>query len=168
MAPGSLNKVCLIGTLGVDPQTRRTTNGKFAAVLNVMTSDYWRPGEARTQWHRVVIFNERLAELAQRHLKKGSKVYCEGALETRKWLTKDGKGESHTSEVIVSGFHGRLTLLDDAPETRGELADEPDAEAPPPTPEADKIDNTLSFLAPDDHQRAERRAAGELDRRPTR
>jgi len=163
MAPGSLNKVCLIGTLGVDPQIRQTTNGKLAAVINVMTSDYWRPGSARTQWHRVVVFNERLAELAEKHLKKGSKVYIEGALETRKWLSKDGKSESHTAEVIVSGFHGRLTMLDNAREGQDTLADEPAKASSVPlsikrsaakygdgtdaAPEAGKIDSNLPFLA---------------------
>ena len=163
MASGSVNKVTLVGNLGKDPDVRRTTQGRKAVVLNVQTSDYWRPGDARTQWHRVVIYNERLAELAERCLRKGSKVYVEGALETRKWLTKDGKSETWTAEVIISGFQGRLTLLDDELPARDEaLAD--DAEAPP-TPLSikrsvakygdgadaapdDKIDPALSWLAP--------------------
>jgi len=153
MATGSLNKVCLIGNLGTDPQIRRTTNGKLAAILNVMTSDYWRPGTARVQWHRVVIFNERLAEFAERQLKKGSKIYVEGTLETRKWFGKDGKSETWTSEVIVSGFHGRLIILDDV-EPRDELlADDTDMSPAPPAPpspsnQPDAVDSGLHrFLA---------------------
>src|SRR5215813_6178538 len=112
MAVGSLNKVCLIGILGTDPQVRPTTLGRKACVLHVQTSDYWH-ANPRTQWHRVVIFIDKLVEIAGRNLRKGSKVYVEGSLQTRKWHAKDGTSETWTTEIILSGFDGRLTLLDD-------------------------------------------------------
>ena len=113
---GSVNKVILIGNLGRDPETRRTQSGDAIVHLNVATSESWRDkssGERRdrTEWHRVVIFNERLGEIAQKYLKKGSKVYLEGQLQTRKWTDKDGQ-EKYTTEVVLQRFRGELTLLD--------------------------------------------------------
>jgi single-strand DNA-binding protein len=113
---GSVNKVILIGNLGRDPEVRRTQSGDPIVHLNVATSENWRDkasGERRekTEWHRVVIFNERLGEVAQKYLKKGSKVYLEGQLQTRKWTDQSG-AEKYTTEVVLQRFRGELTLLD--------------------------------------------------------
>ena len=113
---GSINKVILVGNLGRDPEIRSTQDGMRIANLAVATSDTWRDkmsGERkeRTEWHRVVIFNERLAEVAEKYLKKGSKVYVEGSLQTRKWTDKDG-AEKYSTEVVLQNFRGELTMLD--------------------------------------------------------
>jgi len=113
---GSVNKVILIGNLGADPEIRRTQDGRPVANLRVATSDTWRDkttGERRekTEWHRVVIFNEGLCRIAEQYLKKGSKVYLEGALQTRKWQDKDGQ-DRYSTEVVLQGFNSQLTMLD--------------------------------------------------------
>ena len=113
---GSINKVILVGNLGRDPEIRSTQDGMRIANLAVATSESWRDrvsGERkeRTEWHRVVIFNERLAEIAEKYLKKGSKVYIEGALQTRKWTDNSGQ-ERYTTEVVLQRFRGELTMLD--------------------------------------------------------
>jgi single-strand DNA-binding protein len=116
---GSVNKVILIGNLGADPEIRRTQDGRPIANLRVATSESWRDkttGERRekTEWHRVVIFNEGLCKIVEQYLKKGSKVYLEGALQTRKWQDKDGH-DKYSTEVVLQGFNSQLTMLD----TRG-------------------------------------------------
>jgi single-strand DNA-binding protein len=113
---GSVNKVILIGNLGRDPEIRSTQDGTRIANLSVATSDSWRDkssGERRerTEWHRVVIFNDRLVEIVEKYLKKGSKVYLEGALQTRKWTDNSGQ-ERYTTEVVLQKFRGELTMLD--------------------------------------------------------
>lgn len=113
---GSVNKVILIGNLGRDPETRQMQDGNKIVHLSVATSERWKDrqsGEPRekTEWHRVVIFNERLADVAERYLRKGSKVYVEGALQTRKWTGNDGQ-ERYTTEVVLQRFRGELTMLD--------------------------------------------------------
>src|SRR5688572_28418926 len=113
---GSVNKVILVGNLGRDPEIRRTQDGRPIAQLSVATSENWRDkttGERKekTEWHRVVIFSEGLAKIAEQYLKKGSKVYLEGALQTRKWQDKDGN-EKYTTEVVLQGFNSTLTMLD--------------------------------------------------------
>src|ERR1700746_1588340 len=115
---GSVNKVILVGNLGRDPELRSTQDGMRIANLAVATSETWRDrvsGERkeRTEWHRVVIFNERLAEVAEKYLKKGAKVYIEGALQTRKWTTNSGQ-ERYTTEIVLQRFRGELTMLDSA------------------------------------------------------
>jgi single-strand DNA-binding protein len=115
---GSLNKVTLIGNLGRDPEMRSTQDGNRIATFTVATSDTWRDrtsGERkeRTEWHRIVIFNERLAEIAEKYLRKGSKVYLEGALQTRKWTDQGGQ-ERYTTEIVLPKFRGELTMLDGA------------------------------------------------------
>jgi single-strand DNA-binding protein len=115
---GSVNKVILIGNLGADPEIRRTQDGRPIANLRLATSDSWRDkatGERRekTEWHRVVIFNENLCRIAEQYLKKGSKVYIEGALQTRKWQDQSGQ-DRYSTEVVLQGFRGELTLLDRA------------------------------------------------------
>jgi len=115
---GSVNKVILIGNLGADPEIRRTQDGRPIANLRIATSESWRDkttGERRekTEWHRVVIFNENLCRIAEQYLKKGSKVYLEGALQTRKWQDQSGQ-DRYSTEVVLQGFRGELTLLDRA------------------------------------------------------
>jgi single-strand DNA-binding protein len=112
---GSLNKVMLIGNLGKDPEIRHTNDGRPIANLSVATSESWRDkqtGEKRekTEWHRVVIFNENLCKIVEQYAKKGSKVYVEGQLQTRKWTDKDGV-EKYSTEVVLQAFGSTLTLL---------------------------------------------------------
>jgi len=113
---GSVNKVILVGNLGADPEIRRTQDGRPIANLSVATSESWRDknsGERRekTEWHRVVIFNEGLCKIAENYLKKGSKVYIEGQLQTRKWTDQSGQ-DKYSTEVVLQGFNGNLTMLD--------------------------------------------------------
>lgn len=113
---GSVNKVILIGNLGADPEIRRTQDGRPIANLRIATSESWKDkntGERKekTEWHRVVIFNEGLCRIAEQYLKKGSKVYIEGALQTRKWTDKDGI-EKYSTEVVLQGFNSQLTMLE--------------------------------------------------------
>ena len=113
---GSVNKVILIGNLGADPEVRHTQDGRPIVNLRVATSESWRDkasGERRekTEWHRVVIFNEGLCRIAEQYLKKGSKVYLEGALQTRKWEDQSGQ-ERYSTEVVLQGFNSQLTMLD--------------------------------------------------------
>jgi single-strand DNA-binding protein len=113
---GSINKVILVGNLGKDPEIRRTQDGRAIANLSVATSETWRDkatGERKekTEWHRVVIFNEGLAKVAEQYLKKGAKVYVEGQLQTRKWTDQSG-AEKYSTEVVLQGFNSNLTMLD--------------------------------------------------------
>ncbi|MFL9827224.1 single-stranded DNA-binding protein [Rhodoplanes sp. SY1] len=113
---GSVNKVILIGNLGADPEIRRTQDGRPIANLRIATSETWRDkasGERRekTEWHRVVIFNEGLCRVAEQYLKKGAKVYIEGALQTRKWQDQSGQ-DRYSTEVVLQGFNSVLTMLD--------------------------------------------------------
>jgi single-strand DNA-binding protein len=113
---GSVNKVILVGNLGKDPEIRRTQDGRPIANLNVATSESWRDkntGERKekTEWHRVVIFSEGLAKIAEQYLKKGAKVYIEGQLQTRKYTDQSG-AEKYTTEVVLQGFNSALTMLD--------------------------------------------------------
>jgi single-strand DNA-binding protein len=115
---GSVNKVILVGNLGKDPEIRRTQDGRPIANLSVATSESWRDkntGERRekTEWHRVVIFNENLCRIVEQYLKKGSKVYLEGQLQTRKWTDQQGV-EKYSTEVVLQGFNSVLTMLDRA------------------------------------------------------
>ena len=113
---GSVNKVILVGNLGRDPEVRRMPSGEPIVNLSLATSESWRDkasGERKekTEWHRVVIFNENLAKVAEQYLKKGSKVYLEGQLTTRKWTDKDGV-EKYSTEVVLNRFRGEMVLLD--------------------------------------------------------
>ncbi|HZT19453.1 MAG TPA: single-stranded DNA-binding protein [Dongiaceae bacterium] len=113
---GSVNKVILVGNLGRDPEVRTTQDGAKMVTFSLATSESWRDknsGERRerTEWHRVVIFNERLGEVAEKYLRKGSKIYLEGALQTRKWSDQSGQ-ERSTTEVVLQRFRGELTMLD--------------------------------------------------------
>ncbi len=120
---GSVNKVILIGNLGRDPEVRSTQDGTRVANLSVATSESWRDkntGERRerTEWHRVVIFNERLSEVAEKYLRKGSKVYIEGQLQTRKWQDQSGQ-DKYTTEIVLNRFRGELTMLDSRRDSEG-------------------------------------------------
>ena len=113
---GSVNKVILVGNLGADPEIRRTQDGRPIANFSVATSESWRDkntGERRekTEWHRVVCFNEGLCKVIEQYVKKGSKVYVEGQLQTRKWQDQSGQ-DKYTTEVVLQGFNGNLTMLD--------------------------------------------------------
>src|SRR3974377_2576577 len=135
---GSVNKVILIGNLGADPEIRRTQDGRPVANLRVATSESWRDratGERRekTEWHRVVIFNEGLCKIAEQYPKKGSKVYREGSLQTPKWQDKDGQ-ERYSTEVVLQGFNSQLTMLDRAGGAAG--AGDDFGSSRPPAPRA--------------------------------
>ncbi len=113
---GSVNKVILVGNLGRDPEVRTTQDGKAIVNMSLATSESWRDrntGERRerTEWHRVVIFNEKLGEVAQKYLHKGSKVYIEGQLQTRKWQDQSGQ-DKYSTEVVLQNFRGELQMLD--------------------------------------------------------
>ena len=124
---GSVNKVILVGNLGRDPEVRTFNNGGKVCNLSLATSENWRDkatGERkeRTEWHRVVIFNDRLADIAERFLRKGRKVYIEGAMETRKYTDQSGQ-EKYTTEVVLRNFRGELTLLDSAGGAEGGMGE---------------------------------------------
>lgn len=113
---GSVNKVILVGNLGRDPEIRATQSGVRVANLSLATSETWKDknsGERqeKTEWHRVVIFNERLVEIAEKYLRKGSKIYIEGQLQTRKWQDQSGQ-DKYSTEVVLNRFRGELTMLD--------------------------------------------------------
>ena len=113
---GSVNKVILVGNLGRDPEVKSMQDGRSMVNMSIATSDTWRDRQSgerkeRTEWHRVVIFNEKLAEVAQKFVRKGSKIYVEGQLSTRKWTDQSGQ-ERYTTEVVLPRFGGALTMLD--------------------------------------------------------
>jgi single-strand DNA-binding protein len=116
---GSVNKVILVGNVGKDPEVRHTQDGKSIVQLSIATSESWRDkasGEKKekTEWHRVVIFNEGIAKIAEQYVKKGTSVYIEGQLQTRKWTDKDGV-EKYTTEVVLQNYRGEMTLLGSRP-----------------------------------------------------
>jgi len=147
---GSVNKVILIGNLGRDPEVRHTNDGVPIVNISLATSESWRDrasGERRerTEWHRVVVFNEKLGEIAQKYLRKGSKVYLEGQLQTRKWTDQSGV-EKYSTEVVLNRFRGELTMLD----TRGGGGDsfgEQYGETPASAPAGpgDDLDDEIPF-----------------------
>ena len=127
---GSVNKVILVGNLGRDPEVRRLNNGKPVVNLSLATSESWRDKDSgerkeRTEWHRVVIFNENLAKIAEQYLKKGAKIYVEGQLQTRKWQDQAGV-EKYSTEVVLQGFNATLTMLDGRSDAGGASSGEGD------------------------------------------
>ncbi len=113
---GSVNKVILIGNMGKDPEVRTTQDGGKIVNLTLATSETWNDKQSgdrkeRTEWHRVVIFNDRVADVAEKYLKKGAKIYVEGSLQTRKWTDQSGQ-ERYTTEVVIGRFNGQMTMLD--------------------------------------------------------
>jgi single-strand DNA-binding protein len=153
---GSVNKVILIGNLGRDPEIRSTQNGKRIANLSVSTSESWKDknsGERkeRTEWHRVVVYNDGLAEVVEKYLKKGAKVYIEGALQTHKWTDNSGQ-EKYTTEVVLQPYNGVLTMLD---ANRSNGSDSPARGRTPPQAAApmrgtnDFVDDDIPFASCD-------------------
>ena len=147
---GSINKVILVGNLGGDPEVRHSQDGNKIVTFNVATSESWKDksGERkdRTEWHRVVIFSPGLAEVAEKYLKKGSKVYVEGQLRTRKWQDASG-ADRYSTEIVLSGFNAYMIMLD---KTFGEFSSSDDVGASPDagwdnsTPSGD-IDDEIPF-----------------------
>lgn len=136
---GSVNKAIIVGNLGADPEIRTTSDGKKIASLRVATSESWRDkstGEKheRTEWHRVVIFSEGLASVAEKYLHKGYKIYIEGQLKTRKWQDKDGS-DRYSTEIVLQGFNSALTMLDGPSSSKamqGEVGYAPGLKSPTP------------------------------------
>lgn len=132
---GSVNKVILVGNLGRDPEIRSMQNGGKVANLSVATSDSWRDrtsGERqeRTEWHRVVVFDDKLVEIIEKYLRKGAKIYLEGQLQTRKWTDQSGQ-EKYSTEVVLQRYRGELTMLDGRSGGGGESMPSDDRSAPP-------------------------------------
>jgi single-strand DNA-binding protein len=147
---GSLNKVMLIGNLGADPEIRHTQDGRAIANLRIATSESWRDkatGERKekTEWHTVVIFSEGLCKLAEQYLKKGSKVYLEGQLQTRKWQDRDGN-DRYSTEVVLQGFNATLVMLDGKQDKQGETGSWADN---PPAQQKPVMDSAPSFARDD-------------------
>ena len=137
MAGGSVNKVILVGNLGRDPEVRYTQSNQKIVQLSVATSERWKDRQSgepreRTEWHRVVIFNEHLADIAERYLRKGSPVYLEGTLQTRKWTDQGGQ-ERYTTDVVLPRFRGELTLLGGGGAAAGPRSERRTMAAPPAT-----------------------------------
>ena len=152
---GSVNKVILVGNLGADPEIRRTNSGDQIVNLRIATSESWRDkntGERRerTEWHTVVIFNEPVAKIAEQYLRKGSKVYIEGQLQTRKWQGQDGQ-DRYTTEVVLQKFRGDLQMLSSSGGNR-----------PPPAESPEDYGRESGASRPAETQSAAERA-GELD-----
>lgn len=146
---GSVNKVILVGNLGKDPEVRRMTSGEPVVNLSIATSESWRDkasGERKekTEWHRVVIFNKNLAEVAEKYLRKGSKVYVEGQLQTRKWTDKDGQ-EKYSTEVVLQNFRGELTMLDGRGGGEGGGGGRSGAGEAPASFQRDEMDDEIPF-----------------------
>lgn len=142
---GSVNKVTLVGNLGADPEVRAMSNGNEVVNLKIATSESWRDkssGERKekTEWHRVVIFNENIGAVAKKYCRKGSKIYLEGSLQTRKWQDKDGQ-DRYSTEITLPRFRGELVLLDSRPTKDGAIND---AAKQSPTDEPD-LDDSIPF-----------------------
>src|SRR5277367_5443880 len=146
---GSVNKVILVGNLGKDPEVRRLTSGEPVVNLSIATSETWRDkasGEKKekTEWHRVVIFNKNLADVAEKFLRKGSKVYLEGTLQTRKWTDKDG-AEKYSTEIVLQNFRGELVMLDGRSEGGGGARERVGADDAPARFQRDEMEDEIPF-----------------------
>lgn len=144
---GSVNKVILVGNVGRDPEIRRTQDGRPIANLSIATSETWRDkssGERKekTEWHRVVIFSEPLCKVVESYVKKGSKLYIEGPLQTRKWTDKDGV-EKYSTEIVLQGFNSVLTMLDG--KSYGYDGAEGQKQGSAPRPMSDVMDDEIPF-----------------------
>ncbi len=143
-----LNKVQLIGNLGRDPEVRSTQNGKKVVTLNIATSENWKDASGnrveRTEWHRVVIWNEPLGEIAEKYLAKGAKVYIEGKLTTRKWKDPDGH-DRYSTEIHLTPYNGTMTFLDSAPDNRERPSNGSRSCAPPAPPPSDDLRDEIPF-----------------------
>ena len=150
---GSINKVILVGNLGRDPEIRAMQNGDKIVQLSIATSDRWKDkssGEQRekTEWHRVVIFNEGIGRIAEQYLKKGSTVYIEGQLQTRKWTDQSGQ-EKYTTEIVLQRYRGELTLLGSRPNSN-EINEAPSDEINQDNKKTDDILNSDDIINDDD------------------
>ena len=149
---GSVNKVILVGNLGRDPEVRQTQDGKPIANMSLATSESWKDRQSgerreRTEWHRIVIFNEHLADIAKRYLRKGSKIYIEGQLQTRKWTDQSGQ-ERYTTEVVLQRYRGEIAMLDSRGEGGGgggETADAGVRRTTGATKPAPRIDDEIPY-----------------------
>ena len=149
---GSVNKVILVGNLGADPEIRNTQNGNKIANMTLATSESWKDrtsGERRekTEWHRVVIFNEGLCKVAENYLRKGSKVYIEGQLQTRKWQDQTG-ADRYSTEIVLQGFNSTLTMLDGRGDNSGGHPSPADSDAgapPADAPSGGPVDDEIPF-----------------------
>lgn len=149
---GSINKVILVGNLGRDPEIRAMNDGREIANLTIATSETWKDkssGERKekTEWHRVVIFNDGLVTVAKNYLKKGAKVYIEGQLQTRKWTDKEGQ-EKYSTEVVLQGYGGNLTMLDKPGERResgGDYGQDYGAPQRSSAPVPEQLDDEIPF-----------------------
>ena len=143
---GSVNKVIIVGNLGKDPEVRNFQNGGKVVNLRLATSETWKDKQGqkqeKTEWHSVAIFNEKLGEIAEKYLRKGSKVYIEGKLETRKWQDTSGQ-DKYSTEITLRNFGGELTLLDSKGSSGGGEPSAPRASAPPKG--GDDLDEEIPF-----------------------
>ena len=148
---GSVNKVIIVGNLGADPEVKSFQNGARIANLRIATSEQWKDKQTgerkeRTEWHSVVLSSDGLVGVAERYLKKGSKVYIEGQLKTRKWQDASGQ-DRYTTEISVGGMNGVLTMLDGpSGNAGGNQRREPDGSQGAPTPPADDLDDDIPFM----------------------
>ena len=145
--PGSVNKVILLGNLGQDPDVRTMQNGKKVCTFSVATSDSWKDKDTgekkeKTEWHRVVVFNEGLVGVVENYIKKGTKVYVEGSLQTRKW-TEDKGTEKYTTEIIIQGYGGRIDIVS-AKGSNQELSEDKDI--------SENNDTSNKKVAPDENK----------------
>jgi len=146
---GSVNKVILIGNLGKDPEIRALQDGSKVANFSIATSESWKDkatGERKdkTEWHKVVIMNDRLADVSEKYLKKGSKVYIEGQLQTRKWTDKAGN-DHYPTEILISKFRGELTLLDSRAEREMPAEQSTNSNTDTPSSNSNDIDDDVPF-----------------------
>jgi len=146
---GSVNKVILVGNLGADPEIRRTQDGRPICNLRLATSDSWRDkntGERRekTEWHRIVIFSEGLCRIAEQYLRKGSKIYVEGQLQTRKWTDQSGQ-ERYTTEVVLQNFNSTLTMLDSRGSGQAAKSEAQEDGSPAQSFQDEELDDEIPF-----------------------
>jgi len=147
---GSLNKVLLIGRLGADPEIKQMVNGKNVARISLATSQSWKDkntGEKKekTEWHRIVIFNEGLVNVVQQYLKKGSQVYIEGQLSTRKWKDEKSGQDKYSTEVIIQGFNSSLTMLGGGNQSSISSQDSKDTFNQDAPPSQNELDDDIPF-----------------------
>ncbi len=151
---GSLNKVMLIGNLGRDPESKTTASGSKIVNLTVATSESWKDRQTgekqeRTEWHRVVIYNQNLADIAEKYLRKGTKVYIEGSLQTRKWTDSSGI-EKYTTEVVLNAFKGEMTILDNKSVSNGFAGNTSETSSSDTSASWDSYKESSSSSDPDD------------------
>lgn len=144
----SVNKAILVGNLGADPEVRQTSDGRPVVNLRIATSENWKDkntGEKRerTEWHKIVIFSEGLCRVAEQYLRKGSKVYLEGQIQTRKWQDQSGQ-DKYSTEIVLQGFNSTLTMLDGKPEPRDQQAPQSRQQSQAPSFD-DKDDDDIPF-----------------------